>query len=53
MNALQEIVTVNEPMVTASSIRVPKCSVAEGVTEVCATSRAWNFMGLLFRMWSP
>ena len=31
--------------VTASSFRMPKCSVAQGVTEVCATKLSFEFRG--------
>ena len=47
VNAVQEVVTVNglSIPVTASSFRMSKCSVAEGVTEVCATKPSFEFRG--------
>ena len=35
--------------VTASSFRMPKCLVAEGVTEVCATKPSFEFRGAALR----
>jgi hypothetical protein len=52
VNALQEFVAVNGLKVTDGSSRLPNCSLAEGMTKVCAT-KSLNLVELRFTTSSP